>query len=66
MDLVLNLLFGDSKYSNRLVKDVHKVLLSYEPLEQVNLSVEQVDLLQVHFFMENMNMTLFLQFCKFL
>ena len=50
MDLVLNLLFGDSKYSNRLVKDVHKVLLSYEPLEQVNLSVEQVDLLQVHFF----------------
>ena len=54
MNLVLNLLFRDSKYSNRLVKDVHKVLLSYEPLEQVNLSVEQVDLLQVHFFMENM------------
>ena len=46
---MLNLLFRDSKYSNRLVKDVHKVLLSYEPLEQVNLSVEQVDLLQVHF-----------------
>ena len=55
MNLMLNLLFRDSKYSNRLVKDVHKVLLSYEPLEQVNLSVEQVDLLQVHFFMENIN-----------
>ena len=40
---MLNLLFRDSKYSNRLVKDVHEVLLSHEPLEQVNLSVEQVD-----------------------
>ena len=59
---MLNLLFRDSKYPNRLAKDVHKVLLSYEPLDQVNLGVEQVDLLQVHFFMENINMT-FLQFC---
>jgi hypothetical protein len=40
---MLNLLFQDS---NQLVKDVHEVLLSYEPhglLEQVNWCVEKAD-----------------------